>query len=110
MKMEGEAVDNKQVIFKGFIDRIPRETDMELKIGKIELKAPKGSGAFLVKNLYLSCDPYMRGRMRENYDSYIPPFLPGQVYKYRNVLKYQESVLLLLIYDIQFVGSFDGDA
>ncbi|KAG5237391.1 hypothetical protein OIU76_012128 [Salix suchowensis] len=78
MKMEGEAVDNKQVIFKGFIDRIPRETDMELKIGKIELKAPKGSGAFLVKNLYLSCDPYMRGRMRENYDSYIPPFLPGQ--------------------------------
>ncbi|KAJ6324979.1 hypothetical protein OIU76_012128 [Salix suchowensis] len=76
--MEGEAVDNKQVIFKGFIDRIPRETDMELKIGKIELKAPKGSGAFLVKNLYLSCDPYMRGRMRENYDSYIPPFLPGQ--------------------------------
>lgn len=91
MKMEGETVDNKQVIFKGFIDRIPRETDMELKIGKIELKAPKGSGAFLVKNLYLSCDPYMRGRMREYYDSYIPPFVPGQAIQGFGVSKVVDS-------------------
>lgn len=77
--MEAVQVDNKQVLFKGFIDGIPKETDMELKVGKIELKAPKGSGAILVKNLYLSCDPYMRGRMREFYGSYIPPFVPGEV-------------------------------
>ncbi|KAL3578932.1 hypothetical protein D5086_020436, partial [Populus alba] len=88
---KGETVDNKQVIFKGFIDRIPRETDMELKIGKIELKAPKGSGAFLVKNLYLSCDPYMRGRMREYYDSYIPPFVPGQAIQGFGVSKVVDS-------------------
>ncbi|XP_059665568.1 2-alkenal reductase (NADP(+)-dependent) [Cornus florida] len=79
----GEArteVENKQIIFKGFIETTPTETDMELKLGnKIKLKAPKGSGSLLVKNLYLSCDPYMRGRMRENYDSYIPPFTPGSV-------------------------------
>lgn len=77
--MEAVEVANKQVIFKGFIDGIPKETDMEVKVGTIRLKAPKGSGALLVKNLYLSCDPYMRGRMREFYGSYIPPFVPGQV-------------------------------
>ncbi|KDP32487.1 hypothetical protein JCGZ_13412 [Jatropha curcas] len=72
------VVENKQVIFKGYIERAPRETDMDVKIGKVELKAPKGSGGLLVRNLYLSCDPYMRGRMRDYHGSYIPPFLPGQ--------------------------------
>lgn len=72
-------VDNKQVLFKGYIERTPEETDMEIKVSKIKLEAPKGSGAFLVKNLYLSCDPYMRGRMRDVHDSYIPAFVPGQV-------------------------------
>jgi NADPH-dependent curcumin reductase CurA len=72
-------VDNKQILFKGYIERTPEETDMEIKVTKIKLEAPKGSGAFLVKNLYLSCDPYMRGRMRDVHDSYIPPFVPGQV-------------------------------
>jgi len=72
-------VDNKQILFKGYIERTPEETDMEIKVTKVKLEAPKGSGAFLVKNLYLSCDPYMRGRMRDVHDSYIPPFVPGQV-------------------------------
>ncbi|KAL6146978.1 hypothetical protein ACLB2K_057653 [Fragaria x ananassa] len=71
--------ENKQVIFKGFIEGTPKETDLQVMPGiSIKLKAPKGSGAFLVKNLYLSCDPYMRGRMRDFRDSYIPPFVPGQ--------------------------------
>lgn len=56
---------------------------MEFQVGKkIKLEAPKGSGAFLVKNLYLSCDPYMRGRMRNFSGSYIPPFVPGSVNTY----------------------------
>ncbi|KAJ9169220.1 hypothetical protein P3X46_017432 [Hevea brasiliensis] len=76
--MEEIAVENKQVIFKGYVERAPRETDMEVRIGTVEVKTPKGSGAFLVKNLYLSCDPYMRGRMRDYHGSYIPPFVPGQ--------------------------------
>jgi len=74
------VAENKQVIFKGYIEGVPKETDMEVKMGsKIELKVVKGSGALLVKNLYLSCDPYMRGRMRQFYGSYIPPFVPGSV-------------------------------
>ncbi|KAL6577991.1 hypothetical protein OROMI_010319 [Orobanche minor] len=76
----GEIVENKQIIFKGYIEGTPKETDMELRLGKkIRLESPKGSGAFLVKNLYLSCDPYMRGRMRDFHDSYLPPFVPGSV-------------------------------
>ncbi|PQP95039.1 2-alkenal reductase (NADP(+)-dependent) [Prunus yedoensis var. nudiflora] len=75
-----QVEENKQVIFRGFIEGTPKETDLQVVVGKkIELKAPpKASGAFLVKNLYLSCDPYMRGRMRDFHDSYLPPFLPGQ--------------------------------
>ncbi|KAJ1391404.1 Polyketide synthase, enoylreductase domain [Sesbania bispinosa] len=74
-----EEVENKQVIFKGYIDGIPKETDMELKLSKILLTLPsQPSGALLVKNLYLSCDPYMRGRMRDFHGSYIPPFVPSQ--------------------------------
>ncbi|KAJ6851340.1 polygalacturonase-like [Iris pallida] len=74
-----EVRNNKQVIFKGFITGAPKESDMELKEGKIKDRVPSGSGGVLVKNLYLSCDPYMRGRMREYYNSYIPPFQPGSV-------------------------------
>ncbi|XAR48361.1 Allyl-alcohol dehydrogenase [Bertholletia excelsa] len=81
--MAGETaalVENKQIVLKNFVEGIPKETDMELKVGnKIELKAPQGSGALLVKNLYLSCDPYMRGRMRCFHGSYIRPFSPGSV-------------------------------
>ena len=72
--------ENKQVVLERYIEGAPNETDMAMKIGKIELKAPKGSGAFLVKNLYLSCDPYMRGRMRNFHGSYIPPYVPAQVF------------------------------
>ncbi|WZY76172.1 hypothetical protein YC2023_022556 [Brassica napus] len=76
---EVAVVENKKVILKNYVDGIPTETDMELKMGDtVELKAPKGSSCFLVKNLYLSCDPYMRGRMRDFHGSYLPPFLPGQ--------------------------------
>ncbi|KAK9087851.1 hypothetical protein Syun_030245 [Stephania yunnanensis] len=82
---------NKQIIFKGYIDGTPKETDMELKLGEIEVKAPKGSKSVLVKNLYLSCDPYMRGRMRENYGSYIHPFVPGSVIEGFGVCKVVES-------------------
>ncbi|CAA7017995.1 unnamed protein product [Microthlaspi erraticum] len=76
---EVAVVENKQVILKQYVDGIPKETDMDVKLGdKIKLKAPKGSSCILVKNLYLSCDPYMRGRMRDFHGSYLPPFVPGQ--------------------------------
>ena len=35
-------------------------------------------GQFLVRNIYMSVDPYMRGRMRD-VKSYVPPFQIGAV-------------------------------
>ncbi|OVA11050.1 Alcohol dehydrogenase superfamily [Macleaya cordata] len=87
-------VENKQILLRGFIKGNPKESDMELKVGKINLKVPQGSsssGAVLVKNLYLSCDPYMRGRMRDFHGSYIPPFLPGSVIEGFGVSKVVDS-------------------
>ncbi|KAL6221460.1 hypothetical protein ACLB2K_009211 [Fragaria x ananassa] len=44
-----------------------------------KLKLPEGSTGVLVKNLYLSCDPYMRSRMtKRNSASYVDRFNPGQ--------------------------------
>ncbi|KAL0403405.1 UNVERIFIED_CONTAM: 2-alkenal reductase (NADP(+)-dependent) [Sesamum radiatum] len=86
------VVENKQIILKGYIEGAPKETDMELKLGKkMKLEAPKGSGAFLVKNLYLSCDPYMRSRMRDFRGSYLPPFVPGSVVEGLGVSKVVDS-------------------
>ncbi|XP_073306355.1 2-alkenal reductase (NADP(+)-dependent) [Primulina huaijiensis] len=88
----GEIVENKQIIFKGYIEGTPKETDMELKLGStIKLEAPKGSSLILLKNLYLSCDPYMRGRMRNFHGSYIPPFVPGSVIEGLGVSKVLDS-------------------
>ncbi|KAE8022715.1 hypothetical protein FH972_008495 [Carpinus fangiana] len=51
---------------------------MQVKTSSIKLKVPDGSEAVLVKNLYLSCDPYMRGRMNRPISaSYIGSFQPG---------------------------------
>ncbi|GLT76505.1 hypothetical protein SLA2020_481580 [Shorea laevis] len=86
-----EQVENKQVILKRYAVEAPKETDMEIKIGKVKLKAPKGSGAFLVQNLYLSCDPYMRARMRDFHGSYFPPFVPGQPIQGFGVAKVVDS-------------------
>lgn len=89
----GKTVENKQIIFKGYIGGIPKETDMELKIGKkmnLE-KVPRGSNGILVKNFYLSCDPFMRGRMRDFTGSYLPPFVPGEVIEGFGVSKVLDS-------------------
>jgi NADPH-dependent curcumin reductase CurA len=38
---------------------------------------PLHNGQVLVRNLYMSVDPYMRGRMNEG-QSYVPPFALGE--------------------------------
>ncbi|XP_047317344.1 2-alkenal reductase (NADP(+)-dependent)-like [Impatiens glandulifera] len=71
-------VSNKQVILKNYVSGFPKESDMEVRTTRIRLKLPEASSnAILVKNLYLSCDPYMRGRMNNSQQSYIQSFTPG---------------------------------
>jgi len=56
---------NRKVVLGGYIERTPREDDMELVDGGAgagKLCVPTGAGgpAVLAKNLYLLCNPYMR--------------------------------------------------
>ena len=71
--------NNKQVILKEYVSGFPKESDMIIRITTISIKVPEGSKAVLVKNLYLSCDPYMRTRMKNFQGSYVEPFTPGSV-------------------------------
>uniref|UniRef100_G1FCG0 2-alkenal reductase [NAD(P)(+)] n=1 Tax=Rubus idaeus TaxID=32247 RepID=G1FCG0_RUBID len=71
-------VSNKQVIFRDYVTGFPKESDMELTTRSITLKLPQGSTGLLLKNLYLSCDPYMRARMTNHHRlSYVDSFKPG---------------------------------
>ncbi|KAK9159400.1 hypothetical protein Syun_005741 [Stephania yunnanensis] len=75
----GDEVQNKQVIFRDYVSGLPKESDLVVNTGTIELKVPEGSKAVLLKNLYLSCDPSMGVRMKKLPDSasYFPSFRPG---------------------------------
>lgn len=56
-------VRNKQVLLKDYVTGFPKESDMNIVESTITLKLPQGSNDVLLKNLYLSCDPYMRNLM-----------------------------------------------
>ncbi|CAK7324976.1 unnamed protein product [Dovyalis caffra] len=69
MAGSGETVSNKQVLLKNYVSGFPKESDMYVATGAIELKVPEGcNNGVLVKNLYLSCDPYMRVLMQKSMD------------------------------------------
>ena len=54
-------------------------SENNFKLVQVEIPEPTKEGEFLVRNIWMSVDPYMRGRMRkEEGNSYIPPFKLGQ--------------------------------
>ena len=53
---------------------MPQKQDFEL--AETEVPSP-GEGQVLVRNIYMSVDPYMRGRMVVR-ESYVPPFQIGE--------------------------------
>jgi NADPH-dependent curcumin reductase CurA len=53
---------------------MPKSGDFE--VASVDLSAP-GEGEVLVRNRWMSVDPYMRGRMYDR-PSYVPPFQIGQ--------------------------------
>ncbi|KAJ8755340.1 hypothetical protein K2173_019138 [Erythroxylum novogranatense] len=61
MSADQYVVSNKQVICRNQFIGVPKESDMTITTSSITLKVPQGLKAIVVKNLYLSCDPYMRG-------------------------------------------------
>ncbi|ORZ05846.1 hypothetical protein BCR42DRAFT_484958 [Absidia repens] len=69
-------VANTQIIFSKVPTGYPViGEDITVKKTEFDLDAPLNDGEFIVKNLVLSVDPYMRGRMRDaSVKSYSPPF------------------------------------
>lgn len=67
------AEKNHEIRLKNRPVGMPRETDFEI----VETPVPEpGQGEALVRNIYMSVDPYMRGRMIDR-ESYVPPFQLG---------------------------------
>ena len=54
---------------------VPKDENFE--IASVDLPAP-GAGEVQVRNLWMTVDPYMRGRMND-VKSYSPPFALGKV-------------------------------
>ncbi|KAM6575104.1 hypothetical protein CsatA_023431 [Cannabis sativa] len=85
-------VSNKQVLLKNHVLGFVKESDMVITSSTMKLKLTDGSRGVLVKNLYLSCDPYMRPRMNSQIvGSYVEPFKPGLPITGYGVCKILES-------------------
>ncbi|CAM0949212.1 unnamed protein product [Alopecurus aequalis] len=77
--MAGVEVSNKRVVLKQYVTGFPTEDDMEILTGTVCLAVPPGSGSVMLKNLYVSCDPYMRTGMSEHMDAAcVDPFVLGE--------------------------------
>ncbi|XP_048333060.2 2-alkenal reductase (NADP(+)-dependent) [Ziziphus jujuba] len=88
-----EVISNKQVIFRDYVSGFPKESDLFISSSTTKLKLPEGSNGVLVKNLYLSCDPYLRIRMRKIDDpnNLFQSFIPGSPLRGYGVAKILES-------------------
>ncbi len=65
---------SKQILFAEAPEGMPDESTFALE--EVDIPAPK-SGEFIVRNIYMSVDPYMRGRMTTR-KSYVPGFQLGK--------------------------------
>jgi NADPH-dependent curcumin reductase CurA len=69
------AATTREIRLKSRPTGTPRAENFEL--ASTPMPAP-GEGQMLIRNIWMTVDPYMRGRMMDR-ESYIPPFQIGQV-------------------------------
>ncbi|MFQ6627765.1 hypothetical protein Gotur_006667, partial [Gossypium turneri] len=78
MVVRNAVVSNKKVIFKDYVSGFPKESDMVITVDEnLKLKVAGDSKDILVKNLYLSCDPYMQILMTYRSSEIFGPYTPG---------------------------------
>ncbi len=68
------SITSREIRLKSRPVGLPSADNFEL--ASVELPAP-GAGEVQVKNLWMTVDPYMRGRMMDR-ESYVPPFQIGE--------------------------------
>src|ERR1700747_1060575 len=85
----GEAAVNRRIVLARRPQGAPTEEDF--RPGRLALPAP-APGQVLLRTIYLSLDPYMRGRMNAG-PSYAPRIEIGQVMGGRAVCEVVESNL-----------------
>ncbi|GAB4855912.1 hypothetical protein Ancab_024552 [Ancistrocladus abbreviatus] len=80
------ARPNKKVLLKNPIKGYPKESDFALEFERSDCSRGRG-GITVVKNLYLSCDPYMRHRMSNHTTQQQPGTVLSTVFTSGSVLK-----------------------
>ena len=68
--IKGDTMKNEQIVFNKVPDGMPQ--DDTFKYEETDVTEPENNEVQL-ETLYISVDPYMRGRMT-NADSYVEPF------------------------------------
>jgi NADPH-dependent curcumin reductase CurA len=72
-----ETKVSREICLTEYPTGMPSENNF--KLVQVEIPEPTKEGEFLVRNIWMSVDPYMRSRMRkEAGNSYIPSFKLGQ--------------------------------
>lgn len=86
-------VQNKGLIYKKVPQGWPEEgVDLAIEAREFDLNGPPPKGGLILKNLYVSFDPYQRGRMRDpSIQSYSPPFELGKPITNRAISKVLKS-------------------
>lgn len=77
-------VSNRFIVMKKHIEDAPKASDLELRTEDLTLSVQPGSDEIMVKNLYISIDPYQMNRMKRqscshNTIGFAVPITPGQV-------------------------------
>jgi len=65
------ARNGKAIFLQSYPDGMPEEDQFELRDAET---ASPGPNELVLRTVWMSVDPYMRGRMRPDVKSYIPPF------------------------------------
>uniref|UniRef100_A0A0E0LH88 Enoyl reductase (ER) domain-containing protein n=1 Tax=Oryza punctata TaxID=4537 RepID=A0A0E0LH88_ORYPU len=86
-------VSNRKVVLRRYVTGYPTEDDFEVVAGTARLAVPPGmaAAAVLVKNLYLSCDAWMRGRMSGGVLTVANDFVLGEAMTNFGVAKVVDS-------------------
>ncbi|PPR80851.1 hypothetical protein GOBAR_AA39861 [Gossypium barbadense] len=96
------VVSNKKVMFKDYVSGFPKESNMVVTIDEnLKLKVTGDSKNILVKNHYLSCDPYMRLLMKNQSTEIFDLYTPGAIrWEEYSLLKSSEGLFKIHHTDI----------